>query len=812
MAKMTDKTIHDDVYVTIDDEFEQIRTSLGMYISKLGTEGALHLVKEETNNGFDEAVNPNALSRDFDILFDEVEQSYAVVDRSRGIPFNMLVDVCTKKHSSTKFDRDDDRMKDQAGRNGVGLVVIAACSKYMSLVSYRGDQSKTVEIVDGVLKDHKPVKLKKPQHGLAVKFIPSPEYLKGDVNIECYMIQDYLRHMSYIMREDLKINYYERSREMSDKDYAKGKSEHIIYKRKGLGENVKYISQNLEFAPVEISSVSEDFDLEVAFSYDKTIDDSIVESYCNYINTTEGGHHETVAQRAICDFFTREAKKLDPNSKYEVTFDDCRKGLIYCVNCKHKDPAFEGQHKSRVSNSDVLKDGKKMLVKELYNYFGSNNGLLRKIISYLRTISKVRLEAHKIKGISTKKQETFMDDAEDKMWFPIADRNYTGYAEIIVAEGDSAANSINTARNNRFQAVIGVQGVVSNLIGMKIEEIMSRPGVFRTFVLKLGCGYGKNFDITKLRYSKIILMADADVDGSYIDSLMLLFIVYYFPDLIIHGKVYRAIPPLMLLNTKNVQKWFKGSYAYSREEYYEIINKIISSNTSIAIQETDNGGNHEVVTVLKKKDYLKWLKMNAQYTTELDQLKARSACRVDVLEFVCYSKLVHAEDDPDEKKFKRMVEKRFEELKYNPSTHILNGSVEGESVTLVIDEIFWKSAKRFMRVLSLNPTIYIHVRNENDKTNDRYDKTTIGEFLFEMDRIYTVGIYQRYKGIGEMEADVIFATTLNPRVRRLVRFNIGDMKATKEMFEALHGKSPQMREVRRQILKDNPVSLVDLDN
>lgn len=118
MTKITNATIKDDVYVTIDDEFEQIRTSLGMYISKLGTEGALHLIKEMTNNEFDEAVNPLALSQEFDIVFDEVEQSVSTIDYSRGIPFEMLVDVCTKKHSSTKFDRDDNRMKDQAGRNG----------------------------------------------------------------------------------------------------------------------------------------------------------------------------------------------------------------------------------------------------------------------------------------------------------------------------------------------------------------------------------------------------------------------------------------------------------------------------------------------------------------------------------------------------------------------------------------------------------------------------------------------------------------------------------------------------------------------
>lgn len=666
-----------------------------------------------------------------------------------------------------------------------------------------------IEFINGELKEHKPVKLKKPQHGLVMKFIPSSEYLKGDVNLECYQIQDYLRRMSYIMRGDLKINYYERNKELSDKDYEKGKSTHIVYKRQGLAENVKYLSQNLEFNPVEISTVSEDFDLELAFSYDKTIDDIVINSYCNYINTTEGGHHETVAQRAICDFFTREAKKLDPNSKYEVTFEDCKKGLIFCVNCKHKDPAFEGQHKSRVSNEDVLKEGKRMLTKELYNYFGANNGLLRRIIAYLRTISKIRLEAHKIKGVVTKKQTTFLDDSEIPMYYPIADRNFNGYKEIIIAEGDSAANAINGARNNKFQAIFGVQGVVPNVFGMTVQQVMATCKVFANLVNILGCGIGKDFDITKLKYDKIILMADADADGSYIDSLVLLFIVRFLPELIIQGKVYRALPPLMLLNKKNVDKWYKGSpYAYSREEYYEILNKIISQNTEIAIQLEDNKNN---VDVLKKKEYLKWLKMNAEYTTELNQLRARSACRVDVLEYVCYAKIVSGVNDPNEKLFKQMIEKKYPEMTYNLSNHIFDGSIEKESVTLVIDSIFWKSAKRFINILVKNPTIIIHVRNKNER-DGKFEQTTIGTFLKGMEDTYVIRIDQRYKGIGEMNTVVIFATTLNPKVRKLIRFNIDDMKETLNLFAKFHGRTPEMRETRRQILKDSSISFMDLDN
>lgn len=679
------------------------------------------------------------------------------------------------------------------------------------MISYRGDKSKMIEFVDGELKDHKPVKLKKEQHGLALKFIPSSEYLKGDVNLECYQIQDYLRRMSYIMRKDIKINYYEYGKDIKEKDYEKKKpSFSHKYTRQGLGENVKYLSENLEFPPIEVSCTSEDFDLELAFSYDKTVDDITINSYCNYINTTEGGHHETVAQRAICDYFCREAKRLDPNAKYEVTFEDCKKGLILCVNCKHKDPAFEGQHKSRVSNTDVLKEGKKMFVKELYSYFGSNNSLLRKIISYLRTISKVRMEAHKIKGITLKKQDSFLDDGEYGMWYPIADRNYTGYKEIIVAEGDSAGNAIDAARNNMFQAVFGVRGVVTNVYGMTPSILMEKSHVFATFVIKLGCGIGKTFDITKLKYQKIILEADADIDGIYIDSLMLLFIATFLPELIYAGKVYRAVPPLLTLNTKALSKWYRGTpYCYSRKDYYHIINKIISENTEICIQEDEKG---KVVTPLKKKNYMKWLEMNAEYTTELDQLKKRAACRVDVLEYVCYAKMLYPDDhsDPGEKKFKKMIETRFPEMHYEKD-HTFSGSIDGESVTLIIDHIFWKSAKRFMKILVQNPTIYIHVKNKNDDT-DRYDQTSIGEFLYSMDRMYVVKIEQRYKGIGEMSTEIIFSTTLNPKTRKLIRFNMDDVKKTMEVFDVLHGKSPKMREERRKLLKDHPVNLLDLDN
>ena len=694
----------------------------------------------------------------------------------------------------------------------VGLVVTVACSEYFSMTSYRGDYEKTIEFKNGgELIDHKPVKLKTPRTGLAIKFIPSSEYLKGEVNLESHMIEDYLRKLSYILRDDIKINLYMFTKDIKSSDYNKKKPDvNIKYVRQGLSENVRYLSSNLEFQPVEITCVTEDFDLEVAFSYDKTLDESIVNSYCNYVNTTEGGNHETVTQRAICDFFCREAKKLDPNNKYEVTFDDCRKGLIYCVNCRHVDPAYEGQHKTRVSNADVLKEGKRYLTDALAKYFNSNNALLRKIIAYLRTIAKVRLEAHKIKGVTVKKQTTFLDDEEIPMWYPLADRNYSGYKEIIIAEGDSAAVAIDNARNSKYQAIFGVMGVVNNTHGLTYSQVMLSCKVFKNLVNILGCGIGPTFDITKLKYDKIIIESDADADGANITSLVLLFFVLFLPELILQGKVYKALPPLLLLNEKSVRKWYKGSvWLFSKEEYYQVINKIIADNCEIALEEESTSKKKEVSVVpLKKKEILKWLQMNAEYTTELTRLEARSACNTTIIEYVCYAKLLSGKSD---KYFKELIEDQFPELNYDLHTDLISGSFNGENISLIVDTIFWRAAKKFMKILDVNASLFLYVKNKNNDS-DRYERYSIGEFLFLMEKTYTVKIEKRFKGLGEADPQILFATTLNPKIRKLIRFNIEDMNQTLEVFNLLHAKTKEFRQVRRELLDNSEISYMDLDN
>jgi DNA gyrase subunit B len=552
-------------------------------------------------------------------------------------------------------------------------------------------------------------------------------------------------------------------------------------------------------------NITDNFDIEVAFAYDKTLDECIINSYCNYVITTEGGYHETVAQRAICDFFVRESKKLDPNSKYEVTYEDCKAGLIIAVNCKHIDPAYEGQHKSRVSNKDVLDDGKKGLNDALYKYFNYNNALLRKIINFLRQNVRARLEAHKIKGVVTKKQTTFLDDSSIPGFYPLSDRNYSGYTELIIAEGDSAGNAINKCRNSRYQAIYATMGVVDNVYGLSVKQMMDKP-IFRNLTTILGCGVGSDFDINKLKYSKIIMEADADADGNNISSLVFVYFITFMPQLILQGKLYKALPPLLRLNPK-VSKWYKGSlWLFNKEEYYDIINKIISENTEVALvdEETD------VITSMNKREMIKWLELNSEYLTELDRLEKRTACNPTVLEYICYYKLITA-TEPNELKFKSLIEAKFTELRYDIADRNLVGSFNGEFISTVIDSLFMKISKKFISILADNPTIQIYCKNRNE-SNDKFELMSIGGFLALMDRTFEVKIEQRYKGLGEAGSEILFITTLNPKVRKLVRFTIEDMKSTLETFELLHAKNDVMRQKRRDLLDNSTISLMDLDN
>lgn len=783
----------DDQYEALQNEFEQVRKCLGMYISYTGTLAGMHLFSEIAHNAFDEHSNGKVSFEDIIIEFDEINQMFLVRDGGRGIPLSKLKDVCMKKHISTKYNREA-IMKRYAGRNGVGMKVTVALTDTFTITSNRNVVSQTIEFTDGIPEVKPVVQNKKPIHGLEVKFKPSEKYL-GELHITLDMIEDYLRRMSYLIPDGLTIRY--KGTDLSGKDRK------INYTTQGLEEAVKYLSPNLEFNPVSIGIETQDFDIDFSFSYDKTFDGTLMESYCNYVHTKEGGNHEVAVTRAICEFFVKEAKNLDPNSKYEVTYDDCRKGLTAVVAGWHYDPGFEGQHKSKVNNADFIKLGKDCIKMALDDYFKKNNALLRKIVAILRKNVQARLEAVKIKAPKAVKAKSALDFMGIAGFEDITDPNYSTASEIIIAEGVSAVGAVKNIRNRKFQAVFGVMGVVNNVAGCSLAQVMEMP-VYFNLVKVLGCGIGPTFNIANLRFKKIIILCDEDTDGSNITSLLLCFFWTFMPELIEQGYVYKAISPLYKIDTYPIRKYYKGNYwLYSKKELYGVFNDIVVNNINIAIPGSKKGEMIELNKAQKKH----FLEINTEYLMEYDMLIARTSGHEIILEYAAYYRFLYKKDVT---KFKKAIEKKFPEITYDILDQSITGSYEGESISLLVDDLFDDIAKRLYNLFDKNDFFEFYYCNKNN--DEIMTHTSIAQFFREMRHLYNVKTLQRFKGLGEAGDELLFVTTVNPKLRRLVRYTAKDAEKITEMFRLFHGKKKEDREARRTIVANSDISYADIDN
>lgn len=795
-------TSKDDEYVVIENEFDQIRKALGMYIASEETDAAMHLLKEITNNAIDELANPQSDGNEVIIKFDEEMGQFLVQDNGRGIPFDRMVSSCTQKHSSTKIVRDQPWVKGLAGRNGVGMVVVTALSDYMSIVSHRDNHEQKLEFIDGEMKGPTIKKISDSETGTAISFIPSEKHL-GKINLTSDLVEDYLRCMSYTLLPNMKIKYYTEVKG----DNGKTAKRAITYKPVGIAAAVEYMSSSLEFSPISVEMTTLDFDLEIAFSYDRTMNIPTIDSYCNYVHTVDGGHHETSAIQALCTYFCREARKLEPNSKYEVTFDDCRNGLILAVNCRHMDPKYEGQHKTKIDNKDVLSVGKGLLVEELSKYFERNNAQLRKIIAFLRTNAKARMEVNKIKDVPTKKASTFIDDLEIPGFHNTTNRNSDNYAEIYICEGDSAGDQMNAIRNRKHQAILALRGPIDNVTGMSLSTMMQKD-ICQRIVKVFNAGVGPSFDIRKLRWNKIIIMTDADIDGTNLASLVINFIYRFMPEIIRSGRLYVGRPPLYRLDKNSYPKYKGNEWVYDIKEYYTIINNLASDLIDVTLHYDDDDSDEKECVTMPKNGLVNWLNSNKEYLTELAALNTNVSTKPTLIEHVCWAKLKFNNDSV---KIKEYIESIYPEMNYNIDDDTIDGSINGNHYTMVADRIFDKNARRFMEVLKYNPCLIVGVKNKNVE-NDTISPMTIGELLNLISTKVTIKVEKRYKGLGEAAGMIMFVTTLHPKLRKLYRLIIGSEQDAVEALNLLHEKTEKMRANRRELLKNTTISYNDIDN
>ena len=543
---------YDGSQIVILEGLEAVRKRPGMYIGSTGTRGLHHLIWEILDNGIDEHLAGYCTQLGITLTRDG---GVVIEDNGRGVPVDIhptkkiptVRVVYTILHAGGKFNNSV--YKVSGGLHGVGASVVNALSKSMIVEvkkdgkiyrdEYKDGGKPVVKLENGLL----PVvgKCNKSDTGTKVTFYPDDTIFET-VEFKPETIKKKLKEIAYL-NKNLKIVF---------KDEHTGETMTFL-EEYGIQSYVGYINRDatlLHKDVIYVEGTSGDIEVEVAFQYTASFSEQI-NSYCNRINVTDGGTLVTGFKMALTRVMNQSARELGYLKNNEENYDgkDIRNGLVAIVSIKHPDPQFESQTKNKLGNTDAKTAVDEVFSQEVQRYFDKNVEVLKSILDNVRKSYKARTASDKARRSVLK--ELMNVDTKSKL--AACTSKKAEECEIYIVEGDSAGGTVKTARNRRTQAVLPLRGKILNVEKAPLEKILLNNEI-KSMIASFGCGIGDDFDIKKLRYDKIIILTDADVDGAHISTLLLTFFYRFMPELIYQGKVYRGLPPLYKVDYEDTEK------------------------------------------------------------------------------------------------------------------------------------------------------------------------------------------------------------------------------------------------------------------
>lgn len=548
--------------IQILEGLEAVRKRPGMYIGSTSARGLHHLVYEVVDNSIDEALAGYCTHIEVTIHKDN---SITVTDNGRGIPVDMhesgkpaVEVVLTVLHAGGKFGGSG--YKVSGGLHGVGVSVVNALSTNMEVKVKRDGKIHEITFEKGVTKEPLKVIGQTQETGTLVHFVPDPEIFDETV-YDYDTLKHRLRELSFLNRGITIILTDERGEEVRQETF---------YFEGGISSFVEHLNRNKEVInpePVYFNGTKDTTVVEIALQYNTSYSENIY-SFVNNINTEEGGTHlagfKSALTRAANDFARRQG--IIKNNEDNLVGEDIREGLTCVISIKLREPQFEGQTKTKLGNSEVRGIVDSIVSEGLSEYFEENPVISKKIIEKSIMASRAREAARKARELTRRKNALEVSSLPGKL----ADCSVKDpeQAEIYLVEGDSAGGSAKQGRDRRFQAILPLRGKILNVEKARLDKILNNEEI-RTMITAFGSGIGSEFDITKRRYGKIIIMTDADVDGAHIRTLLLTFFYRYMRPLIENGHVYIAQPPLYQIR-KGRSHW----YTYSDEELAQKLDEI----------------------------------------------------------------------------------------------------------------------------------------------------------------------------------------------------------------------------------------------
>ncbi|WP_457680739.1 DNA topoisomerase (ATP-hydrolyzing) subunit B [Thermovibrio sp.] len=788
MAKNQEK--YDASAIKVLEGLEAVRKRPGMYIGDTGVYGLHHLVFEVVDNSVDEALA--GYCTEIEVII-HPDNSITVADNGRGIPVDVHPEygkpaaeiVLTVLHAGGKFEKK--AYKYSGGLHGVGVSVVNALSEWLKLEIHRDGK-----VYKQVYERGKPISQftcvgESKKRGTIITFKPDPEIFET-TEFSWDILANRLRELAFL-NKGLRITLVDERVEPPKKE--------VFYYEGGIVEFVKKVNEKkdpLFPEPIYINGEKDEILVEVALQYNSTYTEQIF-SFVNNINTREGGTHvsgfRTALTRAITKFID-ENNLIPKNTKLSITGDDVREGLVAVISVKVPNPQFEGQTKAKLGNSEVKPIVASIVYEKLWNYLTERPDVGKKIAEKVITAARAREAAKRARELTRRKSALEEFSLPGKL-ADCSERN-PEKTELFLVEGDSAGGSAKQGRDRRFQAILPLKGKIINVEKARIEKVLSNDEI-KTIITALGTGVGKNFDVSKLRYNKIIIMTDADVDGAHIRTLLLTFFFRQFPEIIERGHLYIAQPPLY-----RIKKGKKEIYIKSESELEEVVLdfaldsvEFLGKEGTLKEEEAREVVKElkklmEIISVLSRKRDPEVINLLLQVGADYKELYNREEAEalIERLKTNLPESLKGSEfelvEDKESCSFKIIVKVPFE--KYLKKEVVIDED-------LLISDLFkqGKGIKRRLRE-KLNAPPY-RVKSKKGEVLEFKSVKELYYYLIDMGK---EGIYiQRYKGLGEMNPEQLWETTMNPENRTLLKVSVEDAVVADEVFTVLMGDKVEPR-------------------
>ena len=804
LINVAKQNVKDDVISYIESDIEKIQTRPTMYISYVDARAAMQLSRELINNAIDEVINPNSPGDTIDIMLDEEDNRLTVIDNGRGIPFDKVDIACTKINAGSKLYRDKEKseFKTSAGENGTGLTCANALSDNLTFIIYRNGEKGTFVYNEGKLVSKEIVKLGKKEvnrTGTSVSFKPSEKYLHKPI-IDSKKLLDWITDISYLIDPNIKLAFHLAGKKSNTMKTTEFQHENGVadmlddFVKKQLIDPI-YINfrgsynvldnGDIEFLEESCKNpkyLENRIVIQAAFTINPDVhqdEDDHYKTFCNYIRTIDHGVHLNAVKNAWCWLVSKlTTDNMTPNEaeKYPINYDDARNGLFATVNIMCIDPQFASQTKEKMSNDELFKPIRRIIYVYLNKYFKDNPAVLKKVTQFVKANAKARLEIGKIK----KSEYKPIDNLSEHTLKCFNPANGNGYRELFIVEGGSAKGSLVKCRDARTQALFALRGVPKNTFGLKLVDILANQE-FKYLVKILGCGIGKDKNMDKLRYDKIIIFTDSDIDGFRIASLLCTFFLTQYPEIVEKGLLYKAVAPLYIVDDP------KHKYIMNKADYYRYF-----ADKLIGKVELFQDGEK-----MKNSQFKSFIIRNNQYLTTLDALINYYSINPDLIEFA-----VEYKDEVKPEAFRKLLKKKFPEMDYESG--VIRGIYKDAYQICELDKTFDFRAQPLKKMIMQNGG-NTFTYTEKGKT---YKDVTLGQFLSGV-KNYMPVTKSRLKGLGEMMPDELWESSLNPKTRELIQLTSDNIQLELDRFQTLHGKDS---DARKELMKEYILDPNDIDN